>query len=178
MSIHELFQPNTYDIYANTITITNPISNSFRKGKTNIQPITPLDVSPLVGFDTFMGGMPFLYDNSNNYFTFIDDFNIRIDVTGVYEVFGQINTGNETPGSFIGVGFQLQGTIILQSIPIAIEDSLYLPINNGLHSQNTGAIISGIAFLNQNDIIQMQYFVSANSDIYPSSYIGMKYVSS
>ena len=177
MSIQELFQPNSYDIYASSVTtLSAPPSNSFRKGKSNIQSVTPLDPTPhLISFDTY--AMPFLYNDAGTYFTFIDDENIRINQTGIYELYGQINTGNETPGSFIVSGFNLQGTILGAAISIAVDDSPYLPFNNGLHSQNTGIILSGIAQLNQNDIIQMQYIVSANSDIYPSSYIGLRFIS-
>lgn len=180
MSIQELFQPNSYDIFANTLQVLNSQTDSFRKGKSNIQNVSPLDPTPrLVLFDTFTG-QPFLYsDNSpNNCYTFIDDGNIQINKTGKYLVFAQINAGNETPGSTIIIGVNLQGTLVGQSISLSVQGSVLIPFNNGLHSQNVSLILSSIALLNANEVIQVQYLVSDITDIYPSSFIGLKYLSS
>lgn len=180
MSISELFQPNSYNLYAGQVIVGKTSTDSFRKGKSNIQSITSADPTPrLVSFDTFID-QPFIYlDNlPNQCYTFIDDNNIRINKTGNYLLFAQIACGNETANSLVLFGINLQGTLITQSISITVSGSLMLPFFNGLHNYNCSIILSSIAQLNANDVLQLQYFCSANTDIYPSSFIGLKFLGS
>lgn len=178
MSIHDLLTPNMYDINVNKITIGTSQTDSFRKMNSNFQAITPLDPAPtVIAFDTFVNKFTYLDNTPNNCFTFLDNYNIKINKTGIYQLFCEVALGNETPGSYVIIGINLQGTVVAMSESIVISGNSVIPFNNGLHSQNTSVVLATMAHLKQNDIIQIQYVCSANSDIYPGSYVAFKYLS-
>lgn len=178
MSIHDLLQPNMYDIQVDTLKIGKAQTNSFRKFKTNVQSITPIDPTPaIISFDSFANQFTYLDNVPDNCFTFIDSNNIQVNKSGIYQLFCQVDAGNEIPGSYVIIGFNLQGTILTMSESIGINVNSMVPFNNGFHSQNTIIQVSTMTHLNAADIIQVQYLCSANTDIYPTSYVTMKYIS-
>jgi len=150
-------------------------SHSFRKNKDNIQSITPIDPSPRISFESFIGGYTYLDDIPYKCYEFVDDFTIRIIRDGYYDIQIDIFAGNNIPGSYLVICVDNGGPIFSQPCIVAAS-AIMVPFNNGFHTHNCGLNVSGKARFSPGDLIVVQYACDANTDIYPSSFISIKFL--